>query len=63
MIEKMIKMVSSHRAALDFYRGYLDRIIDEEGFSLVDEIKSKSKGLSKNNKRKRQTKISFDINK
>ena len=63
MIEKMIKIMSSHRAALDFDRGYLDRIITGEGFSLVDELKSESKGLSKNNKRKRQTKISFDVNK
>ena len=59
----MIKMASSHRAALDFNRGYLDRIIAEEGFSLADEIKSESKGLINNNKRKRQKKISSDINK
>ena len=62
-IEKMIKTVSSHRAALYFDRGYLNRIIAKEGFSLVDELKSKSKGLSKNNKRKWQTKIIFDVNK
>ena len=59
----MIKMTSSHRAALDFNRGYLDRIIAEEGFSLADEIKSESKGLINNNKRKRQKNISSDINK
>ena len=53
----MIKIVSSHCAALDFDRGYLDRIIAEEGFSLVGDIKSKSKGLRKNNKRKRQKKL------
>ena len=52
----MIKIVSSHCAALDFDRGYLDRIIAEEGFSLVGDIKSKSKGLRKNNKKKRQKK-------
>ena len=63
MIEKMIKMISSHRADLDFYRGYLDHIITEEGFSLVGELKSKSKGLSRNKKRKRQKKISFGVNK
>ena len=59
MIEKMIKIVSSHRAALDFDRRYLDRIITKEGFSLVDYLKSESKGLSKNYKRKWQTKNNF----
>ena len=63
MIEQMIKIVSYHRDTLDFGRGYLDHIIIREGLSLVDELKSESKGLRKNNKRKRQTKITFDVNK
>mmetsp|Transcript_29952 Transcript_29952/g.67600 ORF Transcript_29952/g.67600 Transcript_29952/m.67600 type:complete len:190 (+) Transcript_29952:650-1219(+) len=44
MIEKMKKVVSSHRAALDHDKQFLDRIIKEEGFSVVDVvIKSESK--------------------
>ncbi|EJK59965.1 hypothetical protein THAOC_19758 [Thalassiosira oceanica] len=35
MIEKMKKVVSSHRAALDHDRDYLDKIIKEECFDLL----------------------------
>ncbi|EJK51680.1 hypothetical protein THAOC_29126 [Thalassiosira oceanica] len=46
MIEKMKKVVSSHRAALDHDRGYLDKIIKEECFDLVRfVVKSESKSL------------------
>ena len=46
MIEKMKKVVSSHRAALDHDRGYLDRIIKEEGLDIVRAVvKSESKSL------------------
>ena len=52
MIEKMKKVISSHRAALDFDRGFLDKIVTEEGFDLVAEVKSEKKSLSKKWKRK-----------
>jgi len=52
MIEKMKKVISSHRAALDFDRGFLDKIVTEEGFDLVAEVKSERKSLSKKGKRK-----------
>jgi hypothetical protein len=52
MIEKMKKVISSHRAALDFDRGFLDKIVTEEGFDLVAEVKSEKKSLSKKGKRK-----------
>ena len=46
MIEKMKKVVSSHRAALDHDKGYLDKIIKEECFDLVGfVVKSESKSL------------------
>ena len=46
MIEKMKKVVSSHRAALDHDRGYLDKIIKQECFDLVRfVVKSESKSL------------------
>jgi len=46
MIEKMKKVVSSHRAALDHDRGFLDKIIKEECFDLVGfVVKSESKSL------------------
>ena len=61
MIEKMKKFISSHRAALDFDRGFLNKIVTEEGFDLVAEVKSEKKSLSKKGKRKRQTTISFDV--
>ena len=61
MIEKMKKVISSHRAALDFDRGFLNKIVTEEGFDLVAEVKSEKKSLSKKGKRKRQTTISFDV--
>jgi len=61
MIEKMKKVVSSHRAALDFDMGFLKKIETKEGFNLVSEVASDKKGFSDSNKkkRKRQTKLSF----
>ena len=54
MIEKMKKVVSSHRAAFDFDNGYFKRGV---GFDLVAEVKSEKKGLSNcGKKRKRQEK-------
>ena len=61
MIEKMKKFISSHRAALDFDRGFLNKIVTEEGFDLVAEVKSGKKSLSKKGKRKRQNTISFGV--
>ena len=61
MIEKMKKVISSHRAALDFDRGFLNKIVTEEGFDLVAEVKSGKKSLSKKGKRKRQNTISFGV--
>ena len=46
MIEKMKKVVSSHRAALDHDKSYLDKIIKEEGLDIVRVVvKSESKSL------------------
>ena len=46
MIEKMKKVVSSHRAALDHDKVYLDKIIKEEGLDIVRAVvKSESKSL------------------
>ena len=59
MIDKMVKIVSSHRAALDFDKGYLNNIVTDEGFNLVGELNSESKNLSRTKKRKRQETISF----
>ena len=47
MIEKMKKVVSSHRAALDFDAAFIKKVAVAEGFDLVAEIKSEQKGLSK----------------
>ena len=64
MIEKMKKVVSTHRAALDFDNGFLKKIVTAEGFDLVAEVKSEKKGLSNcGKKRKRQAKLSFKSNK
>ena len=43
MIEKMKKVISSHRAALDFDKGFLEKIVSAEGFDLVKEVKSEGK--------------------
>ena len=43
----MRKIVSSHRAALDFDKGYLTKVITEEGYDLVSEVKSEKLGLVK----------------
>ena len=47
MIEKMKKIVSSHRAALDFDRSFLTKVRIEEGYDLKAEVKSKKVGLMK----------------
>ena len=57
----MKKVISSHQAALDFDRGFLNKIVIAEGFDLVAEVKSGKKSLSKKGKRKRQNTISFGV--
>ena len=47
MIEKMKKIVTSHRAALDFDKGFLTKVRTEEGYDLVSEVKSEKVGLVK----------------
>ena len=53
MIEKMKKVVSSHRASLDFDRGYMNKIVAEDGFDWVSEVKSEKRVIG-NGKRKRK---------
>ena len=50
MIEKMRKIVSSHRAALDFDAGYLSKILKEEGLDVVAVVKSEKKTVPKKRK-------------
>ena len=47
MIEKMKKVISSHRAALDFDKGYLNKVITAEGYDFVAEVKLEKVGLVK----------------
>ena len=47
MIEKMKKIVSSHRAALDFDKAFLTKVRIDEGYDLVAEVKSEKVGLLK----------------
>ena len=72
MIEKMKKIVSSHRAALDFDKGYLTKVITEEGYDLVSEVKSEKLGLVKRvtkqkagvrQKRRYQTILAYKVEK
>ena len=45
MIEKMKKFISSHRAALDFDKGHLNKVITSEGYDFRTEVKSEKVGL------------------
>ena len=47
MIEKMKKVISSHRAALDFDKGYLNKVVTPDGYDFVAEVKSEKKSLIK----------------
>ena len=55
MIEKMQKIVSSHRAALDFDAGYLNSILKEEGFDVVAVVKSECKTVPRKRKPKSES--------
>ena len=60
MIEKMKKVISSHRAALDFDKGYLNKVLTAEGYDFVAEVKSEKVGLVKaESKREGIQKIDF----
>ena len=54
MIEKMKKVISSHRAAFHFDRGYLNKIVTGEGFDLVAKVKPERNSSSKKGRRKIQ---------
>ena len=54
MIEKMEKIVSFHRVALDFDKGYLTKVITEEGHGLVSEVESEKMGLVKRVSKQKQ---------
>ena len=43
----MKMVISSHRAALDFDKGYLNKVVTAEGYDFVAEVKSEKKGLVK----------------
>ena len=55
MIEKMQKIVSSHRAALDFDAGYLNKILKKEGFDVVAVVKSECKTVPRKRKPKSES--------
>ena len=40
MIEKTKKVISSYRAALDFDKGYLNKLITVEGYNFVSKVNS-----------------------
>ena len=63
MIKKMKKIISSHCAALDFDRDFLNEVLTERAFDLAAEVKAEKKTLSKNGKMKGQTQISLGQNK
>ena len=43
----MKKVISSHRAALDFDTGFLNRVVTKAGYDFVAEVKSERKSLIK----------------
>ena len=45
MIEEMKKVISSHRATLDFDKGYLNKVVTAEGYDFMTEVKSEKVGL------------------
>ena len=54
MIKKMKIIVKSHRCALDFDRGFLNKVIDAEGYDFVAEVKSEKLGSVKAVTKKRE---------
>ena len=69
MIEKMKKVISSHRAALDFDKGYLNKVVTPDGYDFVAEVKSekisliKIEGRSGGARRERQTTLDLSLKK
>ena len=47
MIEKMKKVISSRRVALDFDKGYLKKVKMLDGYDFVAEVKSEKQSLIK----------------
>ena len=43
----MKKVISSHRAALDFDKGYLNKVKTVDGYDFVAEVKSEKQSLIK----------------
>ena len=54
MIEKMKTIVKSHRCALNFDRGFLNKVIAVDGYHFVAEVKSEKLGLAKLVTKKRE---------
>ena len=44
MIEKVKIIVKSHRCALDFDRGFLNKVVAVDGYNFVTEVKTKNWG-------------------
>ena len=51
VVGKTKKVISSHRAALDFDMGYLNKVITAEGYDFVSEVKLEKLGQSRLNQR------------
>ena len=47
MIKKMKKVISSHRAALDFDTGFLNKVATKVGYDFVEGVKAERKSLIK----------------
>ena len=47
MIEKIKEVISSHRSALDFDKGYLNKVKMLDGYDFVAEVKSEKQSLIK----------------
>ena len=48
-------MLSSYQAALDFGKGYLNKVITAEGYDFVSKVKSEKLGLVKTVTEKRES--------
>ena len=53
MIEKNEKNVSSHRAASDFDRGFLNKVLTAEGYGFVAEVNQKRLGSLRRHQREK----------
>jgi hypothetical protein len=63
-IENMKKVISSHRAALDFDKGFLHRLVTEADLKLLEVDEPSNKADNNNGqKRKKQSKLLFRKNK